>query len=148
MVVRRTHYFDQIKPYRNTTGLLPFAVLGATSNKASVLQQAAVAVNKIPERRTRSNIAAVAAILAGLVLEEEVIGRLFRRDIMRESVIYQSIKTEGRQEGRQEGSDEKAREIAANLLAEGMSVDAIARITGLSLEVVQQLYPKAEEQES
>jgi len=44
-------------------------------------------------------------------------------------------------------SDEKAREIAANLLAEGMSVDAIARITGLSLEVVQQLHPIAEEQE-
>jgi len=55
---------------------------------------------------------------------------------MRKSVIYQSIKTEGRSEG----SDEKAREIAANLLAEGMSVDAIARITGFSLEVVTHLF--------
>lgn len=50
---------------------------------------------------------------------------------MRESVVYQSIKTEG--------SDEKARQIAVNLLKEGMAVDAIARLTGLSVEVVQQL---------
>ncbi|MBD2468830.1 helix-turn-helix domain-containing protein [Nostoc sp. FACHB-145] len=50
---------------------------------------------------------------------------------MRESVIYQAIKAEGQ--------DEKAREIALNLLAEGMTVDAIARLTGLSPEAVQQL---------
>ncbi|WP_256875322.1 hypothetical protein [Nostoc sp. C052] len=50
---------------------------------------------------------------------------------MQESVVYQSIKTEG--------SDEKARKIAINLLAEGISVDVIARSTGLSIEVVQQL---------
>ncbi|MCC5612099.1 hypothetical protein LC612_36540 [Nostoc sp. CHAB 5834] len=54
---------------------------------------------------------------------------------MRESVIYQSIKAEGRQEG----SDKKARKIAINLLAEAISVDVIARVTGLPVEVVQQL---------
>ncbi|MBW4687746.1 MAG: hypothetical protein KME40_22205 [Komarekiella atlantica HA4396-MV6] len=54
---------------------------------------------------------------------------------MRESVIYQQIKTEGKEEG----SQEKAHEIARNLLAEGMTVEAVARITGLSVEVVQQL---------
>ncbi|MCF2151900.1 hypothetical protein IQ276_036940 [Desmonostoc muscorum LEGE 12446] len=54
---------------------------------------------------------------------------------MRESVIYQSIKAEGREEG----SDKKARKIAINLLAEGISVDVIARVTGLSIKVVQQL---------
>ncbi len=58
---------------------------------------------------------------------------------MRESVIYQQIKTEGKEEGREEGSQQKAHEIAQNLLAEGMTVEAIARITGLSVEVVQQL---------
>ncbi|WP_242056076.1 hypothetical protein [Nostoc flagelliforme] len=50
---------------------------------------------------------------------------------MRESVVYQSIKAEG--------SDEKVRKIAINLLAEGISVDVIARSTGLSVEEVQQL---------
>ncbi|MBD2520447.1 hypothetical protein H6G93_37015 [Nostoc sp. FACHB-973] len=54
---------------------------------------------------------------------------------MRESVIYQSIKAEGREEV----SDKKARKIAINLLAEGISVDVIARVTGLSIKVVQQL---------
>ncbi|MCG6138837.1 MAG: flagellar assembly protein H, partial [Nostoc sp. LLA-1] len=117
--------------FLNTPGLLPFAVLSATKNQAGTLQQVANSVDKISEIRTQSNISAAAAILAGLVLEQEVIGRLLRKDIMRESVIYQSIKTEG--------SDEKARQIAINLLAEGMTIDAIARITGLSVEVVQQL---------
>ncbi|BCL39816.1 Rpn family recombination-promoting nuclease/putative transposase [Nostoc sp. MS1] len=121
--------------FLRTPGLLPFAVLSATENKASTLQQVAAAVDKISERRTQSNISAAAAILAGLVLDQEVIGRLFRKDIMQESVIYQSILTEGKEEG----GEEKAREIAANMLAEGMSVDLIAKLTGLPLEVVQQL---------
>ncbi|WP_193200011.1 hypothetical protein [Nostoc sp. MG11] len=51
---------------------------------------------------------------------------------MRESVIYQQIKTEGKEEG----SQEKAHEIARNFLAEGMTVEAVARITGLTVEVV------------
>lgn len=50
---------------------------------------------------------------------------------MRESVVYQSIKTEG--------GDEKARQIAINMLIEGMSVDLVAKLTGLSVEQVQQL---------
>lgn len=54
---------------------------------------------------------------------------------MRESVIYKMIKTEGEEEG----SDKKAREIAANMLAEGMAVDTIVRLTGLSVEIVQEL---------
>ncbi len=116
-------------------GLLPFAVLSATENKVATLQQSSAAVDKIADRRKQSNIAAASAILAGLVLEQEVIRRLFRKDIMRESVIYQQIKTEGEEEG----SDKKARQIAVNMLAEGMTVDAIARVTGLSIEVVQQL---------
>lgn len=127
--------------FLRTPGLLPFAVLSATENKASTLQQVAAAVDKISERRTQSNISAAAAILAGLVLDKEVIGRLLRKDIMRESVIYKMIKTEGEEEG----SDKKAREIAINMLAEGMSVDAIARLTGLSPEVVQELQQQTNE---
>jgi predicted transposase YdaD len=70
---------------------------------------------------------AASAILAGLRLEEDVISRLVRRDIMQESVIYRSIQ-----------KDEK-RAIALNFLREGLSVEAIARGTGLSVEEVQQL---------
>ncbi|MBE9210065.1 Rpn family recombination-promoting nuclease/putative transposase [Nostoc sp. LEGE 06077] len=121
--------------FLRTPGLLPFAVLSATENKASTLQQVAAAVDKIDERRTQSNISAAAAILAGLVLDQEVIGRLFRRDIMSESVIYQMIQNEAEEQGR----NKKAREIAANMLVEGMSIDLITRLTGLPPEVVQQL---------
>ncbi|BBD63269.1 hypothetical protein NIES2109_61190 (plasmid) [Nostoc sp. HK-01] len=136
------HEFDVIRLWEQspeiflrTPGLLPFAVLSATENKASTLQQVAAAVDKISERRTQSNISAAAAILAGIVLDQEVIGRLFRKDIMSESVIYQMIQNEAEEQGR----NKKAREIAANMLAEGMSIDLITRLTGLSPEVVQQL---------
>jgi hypothetical protein len=40
---------------------------------------------------TQANLMAASAILAGLRLEEDVIYRLVQRDIMQESVIYQSI---------------------------------------------------------
>ncbi|MEH2303165.1 MAG: hypothetical protein V7K88_30410 [Nostoc sp.] len=50
---------------------------------------------------------------------------------MHESVIYQAIKDEGRAE--------EVRRVAVNLLKEGMSVDIVARVTGLSLEQVQEL---------
>jgi predicted transposase/invertase (TIGR01784 family) len=87
----------------------------------------------------QNNLTASTAILAGLVLEQEVIQRLLKRDTMRELVIYQMIKDEGLQEGKQEGSQQKAREIALNLIAEGMAIETIARITSLTVEVVQQL---------
>ncbi|MBD2302875.1 Rpn family recombination-promoting nuclease/putative transposase [Nostoc sp. FACHB-190] len=136
------HEFDVIRLWEQppeiflrTPGLLPFAVLSATENKASTLQQVAAAVDRISERQTQSNISAAAAILAGLVLDQEVIGRLFRKDIMSESVIYQMIQNEAEEQGR----NKKAREIAANMLAEGMSIDLITRLTGLPPEAVQQL---------
>ncbi|MDJ0621193.1 MAG: DUF4351 domain-containing protein, partial [Calothrix sp. MO_192.B10] len=51
----------------------------------------------------QSNVAAATSILAGLVLEKEVIRRVLREEIMRESVIYQDIRAEGKAEGIQEG---------------------------------------------
>lgn len=57
---------------------------------------------------------------------------------MQESVTYQLIKSEGREEGREEARQETLRQIVANLIREGMSADVIARITGLTIEQVQQ----------
>ncbi|WP_422394281.1 Rpn family recombination-promoting nuclease/putative transposase [Nostoc flagelliforme] len=114
-----------------TPGLLPFAVLSATESKVATLQLSAAAVDKIADRRTQSNIAAASAILAGLVLEQEVIGGLFRKDIMRESVIYQSIRTEGIEEG--------VRLVAVNLLKEKMPIEMVVKVTGLTIEQVQSL---------
>ena len=54
---------------------------------------------------------------------------------MRDSVTYQLLVDEGRAEG----SKETARKIAVNLLKEGLSIELIAKTTGLTVEEVQQL---------
>ena len=108
-------------------GLLPFAALGQSESPAEMLRQATQIVDQIEEPTTQANLMAASAILAGLRLEEDVIYRLVRRDIMQESVIYRSIQ-----------KDEK-QAIALNFLREGLSVETVARGTGLSIEEVQQL---------
>jgi predicted transposase/invertase (TIGR01784 family) len=121
------HEFSVIRLWEQPTeiflqspGLLPFAILSQTSDseallrsplalpKASadrtqVLQQVAQEIDQLTDQRIQSNVAASTFILAGLVLEKEVIAQLLRRDIMQESVTYQAIKAEGREEGRKEG---------------------------------------------
>jgi predicted transposase/invertase (TIGR01784 family) len=101
--------------FLSVPGLLPFAVLSQTDDQEGVLREVARRVEEISERRSQSNVAAASAILAGLLLEKETIHRILRRDIMRESVIYQEIEleaeargeargeTRGRQAGIQEG---------------------------------------------
>jgi predicted transposase/invertase (TIGR01784 family) len=116
-------------------GLLPFAVLSNATDKTSTLQNVAARIDNITDRRTQSNLTASVAILAGLVLNQEVIQRLLRRDIMQESVIYQSIKTEGKEEGIELG----VRRVAVNLLKENMSIEMVAKVTGLTIEQVQSL---------
>lgn len=74
---------------------------------------------------------AASGILAGLKLEDEVIYRILRRNIIQESTVYRSIW--------REAEEEKTRVIALNFLRDGLSVEAVARGTGLSLEEVQQL---------
>ena len=46
---------------------------------------------------------------------------------------------EGRMEGREEGVKLKAFETARKMLADGLSIDLIAKYTGLSFEAVQAL---------
>ncbi len=50
---------------------------------------------------------------------------------MQESVMYQAI--------RREAIQENMRQVAINLLNEGVSLEVIARVTGLSVEQIQQL---------
>jgi CRP-like cAMP-binding protein len=86
-----------------------------SESPAEMLRQAAQLVEQIEEPTAQANLMAASAIL------------LVRRDIMQESVIYRSIQ------------DEKTRAIALNFLREGLSAEAVARGTGLSIEEVQQL---------
>ena len=46
---------------------------------------------------------------------------------------------EGRQEGRQEGREEGLMQAARNMKAQGLPVDMIAKVTGLSEEICAQL---------
>ena len=91
-----------------SSGLWPLAVLGETDDPASILEDIGERINRLDNQRQQSNIAASTAILAGLLLEEEVIQSILRSEIMRESVIYQRIESEGIRKGKAEGRQEEA----------------------------------------
>jgi len=112
-------------------GLIPFAVLGESADAEETLRQVAQRVDQIVDPQTQANLMAASGILAGLKLEDEIVYRLLRRDIMQESTVYRSI--------RREGQEEAKRTIALNLLQGGVDINLIASSTGLSLEEVQQL---------
>jgi predicted transposase/invertase (TIGR01784 family) len=91
------------KPFLESTGLLPLAVLTNTPDKAQTLRQVAAKVDTILDKRVQSNVAASAGILAGLLLEKGFINQVLRREIMQQSVIYQEWKEAFLQEGEQTG---------------------------------------------
>jgi len=135
---RTRHEFDAIclweqppELFLQYPGLLPFAALSQTTDPAATLRQVAGAVSQMPDPITQANLTAVSAILAGLRLENEIVYRILRRDLMQESTVYQSILAEG--------EEKKQREIATNLLRAGIDVTLIASTTGLSIEAVGQL---------
>jgi predicted transposase/invertase (TIGR01784 family) len=113
------------------SGLIPFAVLGQSADAQETLRQAAQQIDRIANSTVQANLLAASGILAGLKLEDEVVYRIIRRDIMQESTVYRSIQ--------REVQEERDRAIALNFLREGLSVEMVARGTGLSLEEVQQL---------
>ena len=53
--------------------------------------------------------------------------------------IAQQLKDMGRQEGKQEGKREESKRVAINLLTGGISVEVIAKATGLSINTVKAL---------
>jgi predicted transposase/invertase (TIGR01784 family) len=87
-------------------GLLPFVILSRTGNKSQTLRLVAQRIENLSDKTEQNNIAAATSILAGLVLEKEIIRQVLREEIMRESVIYQEIRAEGKAEGKAEGIQE------------------------------------------
>ncbi len=141
--LEKTHHeFEVIRLWEQPTstflenpGLLPFAVLTQTDDKTQTLIAAAREIKRISNSRLQGDVAASAAILAGLVLSRQDIQRIIRSDLMQESVIYQDLLAQGEAKGKAEA----LRQVAITLLNEGMTIDAIARVTGLSIDTVQQL---------
>ena len=117
------HEFEIIRLWEQPTadllkfpGLLPLAVLGRSEDKTQTLREVSSIIDTIEDRREQSNITAATSILAGLVLEKEVIRTVLREEIMQESVIYQDIKAQGKAEGRAEGRAEGIKEGEISLL--------------------------------
>jgi predicted transposase YdaD len=126
--------------------LLPFAVLTQAEQPVQVLRQVAQRVAQVVDGREQSNLTAASGILAGLILDKDVIGQVLRQDVMRESVIYQEIraegKVEGKAEGKAEGQQQEARALVLKQLTRKLGLipaATVARIDGLSLEQLESL---------
>jgi predicted transposase YdaD len=118
--------------------LLPLAALTKSHSPQALLEDVAEQVASIEEIELRQNIASCAGILAGLRFEEDLIRQLFREDIMRESVIYQSI----RQEGKQEGLKQEALTLTMRLLRRRfgeLEARIVAKVQQLSREQLEEL---------
>jgi len=50
---------------------------------------------------------------------------------------------EGMREGKQEGQREAKEEVAKNMIAENLDPELIARVTGFSLDIIDQLREKS-----
>jgi predicted transposase/invertase (TIGR01784 family) len=148
------HNFNVIRLWEQPTaifqqyqGLLPFATLSQTNAPEETLRQVARQIENITDKQLQSNVAASTAIISGIALSKEIIKRLLRSDIMKESVIYQEILHEGLAEGKARGLAEgeakglvkATNQIALNMLLSNISVDVIAQLTGLTAKQVQKL---------
>jgi predicted transposase/invertase (TIGR01784 family) len=139
------HQFEVIRLWEQpasifleSPGLYPFASLAQTDEPESILRSVAVRIEEIEGRKVQADLAATASILAGLVLDKNLVKQILRRDIMRESVIYQDILVEGRVEGRVE----EARGLIIRQLTRklgNVSPELVAKIEALSLERVELL---------
>jgi predicted transposase/invertase (TIGR01784 family) len=80
--------------------LIPFATLTAQPTE-ELLMQVASEVGKMEPEAQRQEMASYVQIMAGLRFDKTLVKRLFREDIMKDSVIYQEIFETGEQQGEQ-----------------------------------------------
>ncbi|NJN92099.1 MAG: hypothetical protein HC878_18195 [Leptolyngbyaceae cyanobacterium SL_5_14] len=69
-----------------------------------LLVQVAQRVEQILDPIVQASLTAASAILAGLRVDKEVIYKLLRRDIMKESIIYREIQQEAEARGEAKNS--------------------------------------------
>ena len=149
-----SHRFEVIRLWEQPSelflqslGLLPLAVLSKTDDPTIILNQVARIVEGISEKQLQNNISAATNIIAGLILEQTVISRLLRSDIMKESVVYQEILREGEAKGEAKGKIEGKIEgiaigeargkltVANNLLNAGYSIEQVIQLTGIDADL-------------
>lgn len=125
--------------FLNSLGLLPLAALTQTSDPATTLQAVARSLEQVTPKDKQNNVAACTEILAGLVLDKQIIRQVLKDEIMKESVIYQDILQQGIERGKQEGAQQNKIATAVKMLQEDFPIDLIARISDLPVETVRAL---------
>ncbi|MGI0480776.1 Rpn family recombination-promoting nuclease/putative transposase [Geminocystis sp. CENA526] len=103
---KTTHYYRVIRiwecdptPLLSKPELLPLAVLAKSEKPEMLLSQVAEKVNAIENQRQKSNISACVELLAGINYSEELIKMYLHHDILKESVTYQRILSDGFEKG-------------------------------------------------
>ncbi len=81
-------------------GLLPLAALAKSTQPRNLLAQVSDKVDTIKDKAMQSSISACVQLLAGIRHDNDFIKALFREEIMKESVVYQSIVQEAQEEVR------------------------------------------------
>jgi predicted transposase/invertase (TIGR01784 family) len=122
-------------PFLANPALLPLAPLTQTETPERLLEQIAERVATIEESRLRGNLAACIEVIAGLRFDESLIARLFREELMRESVVYQRILREGREQGLRQGREQGRREERLEIVLRQLQ----RRLGSLDPEVRQQI---------
>ena len=143
------HQFEVIRLWQQpasifleSQGLYPFASLAQTDEPESILRTVAVRIEEIGAGKVQADLAATAFILAGLVLNRDLIKQILRRDIMRESVTYQDILEEGEIKSEGKWRFEEAKGLVIRLLTRkfgNVSPTLLAKIEALPLERVESL---------
>ena len=128
--------------FQGLPGLLPFAVLGQTSDPVGMLRQVSEQIEAIGDLGARADVAASAAILAGLVLDKQLVRSVLREDVMKESAIYQDIVATAEERGRSKGKLEGELSLVLRLLRHRFGVlspRVEQQISGLSLSALEEL---------
>jgi predicted transposase/invertase (TIGR01784 family) len=128
--------------FLESVGLYPFATLAQTDEPESILRSVAAKIEDIGSSKIQANLTATAFILAGLVLDKNLVKQILRRDNMRESATYQDILAEGEVKGETQGRVKEAKGLVIRLLTRklgNVSSNLLAKIEALPLERVESL---------
>lgn len=116
-------------------GLYPLLPLMRGEKKESpeqALRESISAVQEVQDESLRQDLLAVMAILAGGRFSEKLVLSMIRREMVMESPIFQEWVKDAETKAKIEGKVETARAA----LREGLDVDMICKITGLSKETI------------
>ncbi len=113
---------------------LALAVNMKLRNRNEAIERIVTLVNKVQGEEERELVVAAILELGDKGLSEPERQRM-RKELMRVSKMAQELYDEGREEGRVE----ERTEIARAALADGMDNDRVARLTGLSLEKIEEI---------